>query len=203
MMAVALYSTYITILMAELLKYFYPKLVDLHNYRATCSKACKIDNWAVLNRKVFSKLNIKLSPKLMEQLADAVPGVVDSLLIQLRARIEELREQLQSPNTSGSASESELVISSINDLSSKLVPADKKSQKKVLVSSDVLTSLKQDIAVKEEAIVILKDKVNHLENLIELKNQRIRDLTTQLGRYHLNMEPTTASPLPRQCSCPP
>ena len=53
------------ILMAEVLKFLYPKLVDLHNYQEANSINKKIENWNTLNQKVFKKLNIPLSKKTM------------------------------------------------------------------------------------------------------------------------------------------
>ena len=51
------------ILIAEVLKFLYPKLVDLHNYQEANSINKKIENWNTLNQKVFKKLNIPLSKK--------------------------------------------------------------------------------------------------------------------------------------------
>jgi len=37
--------------MAEVVKHFFPRLVELHNYQPTSSKKNKIYNWQALNRK--------------------------------------------------------------------------------------------------------------------------------------------------------
>lgn len=73
--------------MAELLKRYYPKHVDVHNYVAGNSIAKKIDNWYTLNRKVFSKINMKLRKELINQLASSQPGVIEKVLADLRAKI--------------------------------------------------------------------------------------------------------------------
>ncbi|XP_014482863.1 PREDICTED: sperm flagellar protein 1 isoform X2 [Dinoponera quadriceps] len=76
------------VLMAEVLKYYYPKYVDVHNYVAGNSIAKKVDNWCTLNRKVFSKIDMKLRKELINQLAGSQSGVIEKVLADLRARIQ-------------------------------------------------------------------------------------------------------------------
>lgn len=77
----------ISVLMAELLKRYYPKHVDVHNYVAGNSIAKKIDNWCTLNRKVLSKIDMKLRNELINQLASSQPGIIEKVLGDLRAKI--------------------------------------------------------------------------------------------------------------------
>lgn len=39
-------------MVAEIIKYYWPKLIDLHNYVPASSLLNKISNWETLNRKV-------------------------------------------------------------------------------------------------------------------------------------------------------
>jgi len=73
--------------MAELLKRYYPKNVDVHNYVAGNSVAKKIDNWHTLNRKVLSKMDMKLGKEVINQLANSQSGVIEKVLVDLRAKI--------------------------------------------------------------------------------------------------------------------
>lgn len=77
----------ISVLMAELLKRYYPKHVDVHNYVAGNSIARKIDNWCTLNRKVLSKLDMRLGKEAINQLANSQPGSIEKVLADLRAKI--------------------------------------------------------------------------------------------------------------------
>lgn len=77
----------ILVLMAELLKRYYPKHVDVHNYVAGNSIARKIDNWCTLNRKVLSKLDMRLGKEAINQLANSQPGSIEKVLADLRAKI--------------------------------------------------------------------------------------------------------------------
>lgn len=73
--------------MAELLKRYYPKHVDVHNYVPGNSIAKKIDNWNILNRKVLSKIDMKLGKDVINQLANSQLGIIEKVLISLRAKI--------------------------------------------------------------------------------------------------------------------
>lgn len=42
-------------MVAEIIKYYWPKLIDLHNYVPASSLTNKISNWNTLNRKVNIK----------------------------------------------------------------------------------------------------------------------------------------------------
>lgn len=73
--------------MAELLKRYYPKYVDVHNYVAGNSTAKKLDNWSTLNRKVLSKIDMRLEKETINQLASSQPGIIEKVLADLRIKI--------------------------------------------------------------------------------------------------------------------
>lgn len=77
----------ILVLMAELLKLYYPKYVDVHNYITGNSVSKKIDNWCMLNRKVLSKIDMKLGKEVINQLASSQPGIIEKVLSDLRVKI--------------------------------------------------------------------------------------------------------------------
>lgn len=74
--------------LAEILKYHFPKLVDLHNYSPMNSFAQKLNNWLTLNRKVLKKLGLGLTNETMELLAKAYPGVIERVLFDVKMRID-------------------------------------------------------------------------------------------------------------------
>uniref|UniRef100_A0A182KAS8 Calponin-homology (CH) domain-containing protein n=1 Tax=Anopheles christyi TaxID=43041 RepID=A0A182KAS8_9DIPT len=74
------------VLVAEILKHLYPKLVDLHNYTKCNATRNKLDNWQTLNRKVLSRLNIYLDDELMGDLASGSNGMMEVLLFELMAK---------------------------------------------------------------------------------------------------------------------
>ena len=76
------------VLMAEVLKYLYPKLVNLHNYPEVHSTKQKIYNWQTLNEKVFKKIEIPLSKKTIDSLANAEQGVIEKVLKKLYLKVK-------------------------------------------------------------------------------------------------------------------
>uniref|UniRef100_A0A182W6E2 Calponin-homology (CH) domain-containing protein n=1 Tax=Anopheles minimus TaxID=112268 RepID=A0A182W6E2_9DIPT len=74
------------VLVAEILKHLYPKLVDLHNYTRCNSTRNKLNNWQTLNRKVFHRLDIYLGDEMMADLASGTNGMLEVLLYEVMAK---------------------------------------------------------------------------------------------------------------------
>ncbi|KAE9085957.1 hypothetical protein PF010_g20273 [Phytophthora fragariae] len=72
------------VLLAEILAQLVPAWVQLHNYPSTLRFQQKLSNWETLNRKVLTRLKCGISLKHQEDLANAVPGAVELLLIQVK-----------------------------------------------------------------------------------------------------------------------
>ncbi|THD27779.1 Sperm flagellar protein 1 [Fasciola hepatica] len=78
------------VMMAELMKHFFPKYVNTHNFTACNSVESKKKNWQLLNWKVFKKLNFELSDDVIESLALAKPGTIEKVLLLLKTKIEHM-----------------------------------------------------------------------------------------------------------------
>ncbi|CAK9823015.1 Sperm flagellar protein 1 [Anthophora retusa] len=160
------------VFMAELLKRYYPKYVDVHNYIAGNSIAKKIGNWCTLNRKVLSKLDIKLGKDIINQLANSQPGIIEKVLIDLRAKIlKDCNAERNSLYFEYEESEKKEIVKSVLDseeIANKTVPRN------------AFVRLKQELEEKNDIINTLHQKVSHLESLMKLKDQRIADLTSQI-----------------------
>ncbi|XP_046688660.1 sperm flagellar protein 1-like [Homalodisca vitripennis] len=81
--------------MAELCKHLFPKLVDLHNYPSANSHTAKVVNWDTLNRKVFSKLHIRVTQELIQQIAACIPGALESVLMAVKEKVEAHRGRME------------------------------------------------------------------------------------------------------------
>ena len=57
------------LLIAEIIKSHYPKLVELHNYPSSHNIKQKTNNWNTLNRKVFNRMHFQI---LKEDIDDIV-----------------------------------------------------------------------------------------------------------------------------------
>ncbi|XP_066586137.1 sperm flagellar protein 1-like isoform X2 [Prorops nasuta] len=159
------------VLMAELLKRYYPKVVDIHNYIPGNSVAKKIDNWCTLNRKVLSKIGMKLGKEVIEQLANSTPGVIEKVLLDLHTKI------LKNSSTDRSSLYAGLEEPSAKEIGSILDP-DGIANKSV--PRYVFVKLKEELQEKDELINSLHRKVSHLESIMKLKEQRIADLSAQI-----------------------
>ncbi|KAF7379083.1 sperm flagellar protein 1-like [Vespula maculifrons] len=162
------------VFMAELLKRYYPKHVDVHNYVPGNSIAKKIDNWNILNRKVLSKIDMKLGKDVINQLANSQLGIIEKVLIDVRAKILKDcnvdRDSLYSDYEENGRGKNAKPILNPEEIANKTVPRH------------TFIRLKQELQERNETINALHQKISHLESLIKLKDQRIVDLTAQITR---------------------
>lgn len=103
-------------MVAEIIKYYWPKLIDLHNYVPASSLTNKISNWDTLNRKVnfkllitnfykiilnkcyqkvLKKMKLPLSKETIEKLSMADPNTIFQFLKSLKLVIDELEHEKQ------------------------------------------------------------------------------------------------------------
>jgi hypothetical protein len=63
--------------MAELVSFFCPKLIEMHNYTAANNTKLKHQNWELLNRKVFPKMGIKLQDVALDNICQSKAGFIE------------------------------------------------------------------------------------------------------------------------------
>ena len=68
------------VLLAEVVKHFFPHLVEIHNYSAAHSVSQKTYNWNTLNQKVFKKIGFTLTKKDIDDAVNCVPDTVEKIL---------------------------------------------------------------------------------------------------------------------------
>ena len=140
-----------------------------------------MENWITLNRKIFSKLDINLSDQVLEKLAKAEGTAIHVLLHRIMLKTKEHKEcenRLQmSQNTGDDVGNDIMTVNITKKVGSsyEIVP-----QRMILYS--VYDKLEQKLEEKDQAIVTLLQKNQHLENLLNLKNLRIDDLQKRLSR---------------------
>ena len=66
--------------MAEIVKHYFPHLVEIHNYSAAHSVSQKTYNWNTLNQKVFKKIGFTLIKKDIDDAVNCMPDVVEKIL---------------------------------------------------------------------------------------------------------------------------
>ncbi|XP_023935458.2 sperm flagellar protein 1-like [Bicyclus anynana] len=178
------------VLLAEILSVHYPKLVEMHNYPPRNSHSLKLNNWMTLNRKVLKKLRLNLCLNTMEQLANCAHGVIERVLVMVRDKIrrdedmnKSLKETEQNTSSGGSYYEAcgddEHVL--VVPVKARVNGVLECIQKKV-VSHEYYLGLKEELKDAKDSAEMLKQKVEHLDNLIKLKEERIEELQKQLER---------------------
>uniref|UniRef100_A0A674K1X8 Sperm flagellar protein 1 n=1 Tax=Terrapene triunguis TaxID=2587831 RepID=A0A674K1X8_9SAUR len=158
------------VLAAEVVKFYFPKMVEMHNYVPANSTQQKLSNWGHLNRKVLNKLNFSIPEDLIRKIVQCTPGVVELVLLPLRQKIEE--KQKQSKVASGTYQVSGARGTGQQGYAQAL-PGDTSFRIQ-------LAEREQALLACQETVQILQMKVRRLEHLLHLKNVRIDDLTRRL-----------------------
>ncbi|KAM9477652.1 sperm flagellar protein 1 [Clarias gariepinus] len=185
------------VMAAEVVKHFFPKMVELHNYTPAHSTQQKLINWNTLNRKVFSKLNFHVPVDTLKKITLSTPGSIEPVLCALRERLEDKQvsdgtQNLEYYSTVNEKAQTENDHSALEKIHRTAGPF-KKSQKSnplIIPSENVdpailllLEEKEQALLALQETVEILQMKVNRLEHLVHLKDLRIEDLTKHLERY--------------------
>ncbi|KAL3865294.1 hypothetical protein ACJMK2_006901 [Sinanodonta woodiana] len=92
------------VLVAEIIKHEIPpryNLIELHNYTSANSATKKTENWLVLNRKVFSKLNFELADDVIKDIVTCKPGTIEKVLMMLRVKLARAEWELKRKEENG------------------------------------------------------------------------------------------------------
>ncbi|KAF5839685.1 hypothetical protein DUNSADRAFT_236 [Dunaliella salina] len=81
------------VLFAEVVAYYFPKLVDLHNYSAANNTTQKMYNWNTMNQKVFKRLGFSVAKQDFEAIANCQPGAIERLLKLAKIKIAKFQEE--------------------------------------------------------------------------------------------------------------
>ncbi|XP_014406071.1 PREDICTED: sperm flagellar protein 1-like [Myotis brandtii] len=87
------------VMLAEIVKHYHPRLVDLHNYVPTCNTDQKLSNWSTLNRKVFHKLRFCVSEGDIRKVVANTPGAIEPILCALKEKVMDGAVREDPPST--------------------------------------------------------------------------------------------------------
>lgn len=77
------------VMVAELIKYYFPTWVDLHNYPTANSTQQKLINWGLLNRKILYRFGLNVPEPVMRGICLGRSGLVEVFLYNLRTKIDD------------------------------------------------------------------------------------------------------------------
>ena len=60
--------------------YYFPKIVEIHNYSSASGKTKKVYNWNTLNQKVLKKMGVQLCKQDIEAVSSAEPEAIERIL---------------------------------------------------------------------------------------------------------------------------
>lgn len=146
------------VLLAEIIKSYLPRLVDLHNYPSCSNTKHKESNWNVLNNKVLKKLGIKLSKKEISDIIKCEHLAIEHLL-------QRVYGVLQSKITQNKDKEHLNILKNNND---KL--------RKTLEEKDNVIKQLQDI------IEVLQLKLKNSEDMEKILENKVAQLTESLNK---------------------
>ncbi|XP_077638687.1 sperm flagellar protein 1 [Lonchura striata] len=186
------------VLAAEVVKFFFPSLVEMHSFVPTSSTAQKVANWGHLNRKVLSKLNLRLPEEMIQALVRSRPGTAEQLLQLLRAKILQKQRNTKGGVGKPPAEPAALDEGGYLDTGQPKLHSDlgrgcsqESADRAVAVPAQQPGGgpgdMRQQLADREQALQLARDtiqilqaKVGRLEQLLLLKNLRIDDLSRRL-----------------------
>uniref|UniRef100_A0A8C0JLF5 Sperm flagellar protein 1 n=1 Tax=Canis lupus dingo TaxID=286419 RepID=A0A8C0JLF5_CANLU len=183
------------VLVAEVIKFYFPKMVEMHNYVPANSLQQKLSNWGHLNRKVLNKLNFSVPEDVMRKIAQCAPGVVELVLIPLRQRLEERQrrrkqgtsslQELAPQDGTGYMDVGKVAFIFLPSQEEGRLPGPRPPGYSQAVQGDPsfvlqIAEKEQELLASQETVQVLQMKVRRLEHLLQLKNVRIDDLSRRL-----------------------
>lgn len=155
------------VLMAEVLKYLYPKLVNLHNYPEVHSTKQKIYNWQTLNEKVFKKIEIPLSKKTIDSLANAEQGVIEKVLKKLYLKVKNDECSLQKIDLMNS----QKLKKENKEIDYKNVIYNKELE--IIQLKKKLKELQKEVAARQQENAGIKDEITQYQKRIDIEKNSI------------------------------
>lgn len=167
------------VLLAEILKFEFPNLVDLHNYSGCFSVQGKLDNWDILNRKVLKKMQIHLKPEQIEKVAKAETNCIEEILFRVMNQIALIKSRNPNQSQTNIAQESSQVMT---------VKVWKQVGEHVVeVPQQMIQHSKyEELVEKEEKqqlkIQAMQETIDDLMSALNSKTLIIEDLQTRLEK---------------------
>ena len=156
------------VLLAEMIKYHYPRLVDLHNYPSASSTKAKLVNWETLNKKVLKKLGIKMTKSEMNDIVNSKPNAIENLL----GKLYHLINGIPQDNSEVKKNEQSMKNKSMNDNIQNMNNMD--------INNDDNNELINAINEKDQEINNLKEYIETLEQKLKSSNERQNQLESKI-----------------------
>ena len=161
------------VLFAEMIKYHYPRLVDLHNYPSASSTKAKIINWETLNKKVLAKIGLKLGKNEIDDLVRSKPNAIENLLGRLYNIIN------GKPQMNNVSSKKYHLNNNANNMSNNSNVL-RNNNNNIIINNEETAELINAINEKDQEIAKLQEYIKTLEQKIEVSKENQRQLELKI-----------------------
>ena len=161
------------VLFAEMIKYHYPRLVDLHNYPSASSTKAKIINWETLNKKVLTKIGLKLGKNEIDDLVRSKPNAIENLLGRLYNIIN------GKPQMNNVSSKKYHLNNNANNMSNNSNVL-RHNNNNIIINNEETAELINAINEKDQEIAKLQEYIKTLEQKIEISKENQRQLELKI-----------------------
>ena len=162
------------VLLAEMIKFHYPKLVDLHNYPNASSTKAKLVNWETLNKKVLKKLGVKITKNEINDIINSKPNAIENLLGRLYQIINGL------PQDSNTMKKSENITGLQNNNILRNKQMNNNMHESNMVNNDEGNELINAINEKDKEIENLKAYIETLEQKLKISSDNQNQLELKI-----------------------
>ena len=83
------------VLLAEVIRHYFPSMVELHNYPSANSTQQKMYNWTTLNSKVLRKLGYNMAKEDIEAVIQCRPNAVERVLNEVQMKMARYRARIR------------------------------------------------------------------------------------------------------------
>lgn len=165
------------VLLAEMIKYHYPRLVEMHNYPSACSTKQKLSNWNTLNTKVLKKLGLKISKEEINDVMTSKPNAIENLLAKVYRVIHGIPQESKKSQKADSYQNMNNNNNNPGEIRQKNrggTEEETKLQEMILQRDQEILNLKEHIENLERQINESNDNQTYLENRLRELNEIIR-----------------------------
>ena len=152
------------VLVAEIIKHYLPRLVDLHNYPSASSTMQKTTNWNTLNTKVLKKIGVKMTKQEINDIITCKPLAIEHLLQRI---YDAIQNQINSNNNEEGNNNNMARPSNGNAERLKKILEEKENNINQL--HEIIDVLEMKLKSSNEMQETLANKVDELTNLLQSK----------------------------------
>ena len=173
------------VLLAEMIKFHYPRLVDLHNYPSASSTKAKLVNWETLNKKVLKKLGVKINKNEINEIINSKPNAIENLLGRLYQVIHGIPQESTNSKKNQNFQQNNNNVLRNKQMNNQMMNNMNDNDMNNDESAELINAINekdQEIANLKEYIETLEQKLktsNEKQNQLELKIKELNSLLLQ------------------------